>query len=182
MKMHTLHHAFVLVASLLLVSCSMASYECIDPLGCAEIPTGSPVVIGVILTTNGHLSPLGTACLESIEKVIKMKQTILGHPLLLDSYATDGTPGSARSEATALATDAALLAVIGPSLSEEGLEATPILTQAGIVSLSPVPDPAVARRLAEKVITAITQVAIQKAGKTLIIPRQALREALYSSP
>jgi ABC-type branched-subunit amino acid transport system substrate-binding protein len=177
-----MRHAVLLVTSLLLISCSMVSYKCIDPLGCAEIPTGSPVVIGVILATNGHLSPLGTACLDSIEEVIKDRQTILGHPLLLDSYATDGTPESARRAATDLATDPTLLAVIGPSLSEESLVVTPILTQAGIVSLSPVLDPAMARRMVEQVITSIAQVAIQKADKTLIIPRQALREALYPSP
>jgi len=182
MTIRSIHYAVVLVISLLLVSCSTASYNCIDPLGCLEIPTGSPVVIGVILTTNGHLSPVGTACMESIEKVIKDKKTVLGHPILLDRYATDGSPESARTEATDMATNPDLLAVVGPSLSGEGLEATPILSEAGIVSLSPVPDPAVAKRMAEQVIAAIAQVAIQKADKTLIIPRQALREALNPSP
>lgn len=182
MTIRPTHCAVLLVTSLLLVSCSIASYKCIDPLGCLEIPTGSPVVIGVILTTNGHLSPVGIACMESIENMIKDKKNVLGHPILLDRYATDGTPESARLEATDMATDPALLAVVGPSLSGESLEATPILTEAGIVSLSPVPDPEVAKRMAEQVIAAIAQVAIQKADKTLIIPRQALREALNPSP
>jgi len=182
MTVRPIHYAVLLVTGLLLVSCSITSYKCIDPLGCLEIPTGSPVVIGVILAANGPLSPLGTACLESIETVVKDRKTLLGHPILLDTYATDGTPESARTAATDLATDPALLAVIGPSLSGEGLEAAPILSEAGIVSLSPVPDPAEAKRMAEQVIAAIAQVAIQRADKTLIIPRQALREALEPSP
>jgi hypothetical protein len=36
--------------------------------------------------------------------------------------------------------------------------------------------------MAKQVIAAIVQVAIQKADKTLIIPRLALREALNPSP
>ena len=172
----------LLVPSLLLAACSLLPYRCIDPLGCVEIPAGSPVVVGVLLASNGEPGPVGTACLESIEKVIADQEFLLGHPILLERFATDGTPESARTEATEMATDPALLAVVGPSLSEEGVEATPILSGAGIVSLSPVPDPATAKRMAKQVIAAIVQVAIQKAGKTLIIPRLALRKALDPSP
>jgi branched-chain amino acid transport system substrate-binding protein len=172
----------LLTPSLLLASCGLLPYRCIDPLGCLEIPPGSPVVLGVLLASNGEPGPVGIACLESIEKVIAGQETILGHPILLERYATDGTPESARTEATDMATDPALLAVVGPSLRGEGVEATPILSGAGIVSLSPVPDPTAAKRMAKQVIAAIVQVAIQKADKTLIIPRLALREALNPSP
>jgi ABC-type branched-subunit amino acid transport system substrate-binding protein len=174
--------AVLLAVSLMLVSCDFNSAECIDPLGCWEIPPNSPIEIGAILTTNGHLSLIGTPCLESISTVIKGKKSILNHPIELETYATDGTPESARVAATDFATNPVLLAVIGPSLPEEGAVATLILTEAGIVSISPVPDPKRAKEIAERVIGAIEDIAIQKADKTLIIPRQALRDALEPSP
>jgi ABC-type branched-subunit amino acid transport system substrate-binding protein len=172
----------LLAVSLMLVSCDLFSGKCMDPVGCWEILPGAPIEIGAILTTNGHLSSNGTACLASISAVIKGKRSILDHPIELENYATDGTPESAREAATAFATNPQLLAVIGPSLAGEGSVATLILFEAGIASISPVSDPKRAKEITEQVIAAIEKVAIQKADKTLIIPRQALRAALEPSP
>jgi ABC-type branched-subunit amino acid transport system substrate-binding protein len=174
--------AVLLAVSLMLVSCDLSSGKCIDPLGCWEIPPNSPIEIGTILTTNGHLSSNGTACLASISVVVKGRRSIFNHPIELENYATDGTPESAREAATAFATNPQLLAVIGPSLTGEGSLATSILSEAGVMSISPVPDPQRAKKIAEQIISAIEEVAIQKADQTLIIPRQALRDALEPSP
>ena len=171
-----------LTISMLLASCSMAAYKCHDPLGCMEIPPGSPVVVGAILATNGTLSPIGTASLQSIKEVITTKGEILGHSIELVHYGTDCTIISAQIAATNLATDPDLLAVVGPTCAEEALVALPILTDAGIVSLSPAPDSLAADKMMSLIIAAIEQVAIQEQDHTLYIPRQTLRDALIISP
>lgn len=127
------------------------------------------------------MRPVGTACLDSIAYIIKIKKTILGHALELDQYSTDGTPESALTSATEMATDPALLAVIGPSLSEETRLATPILSEAGVVSLSPVPDPVTAIKMTNQILAAIMQVSITRPDNTLIIPREGLSQALNLS-
>ena len=178
---HTRILVLLMVASLLLASCSLAPYQCTDPLGCLEIPPGSPVRIGAILATEGAMRPVGRACMEIIASIIKNKKMVLGHPLELEQYSTDGTPEDALASATEMVSDPALLAVIGPSLSAEGLSATPILSEAGIVSLSPVPDPMTAIKMTDQIMVAIVQVSIQRPDHTLIIPRQALWTALNQS-
>ena len=52
-----MHPAVLLFTSLLLASCSLVPYRCIDPLGCAEIPPGGPIVIGVI-NIQGRVVPV----------------------------------------------------------------------------------------------------------------------------
>jgi len=173
--------AILLVPSLVLISCSIAPYKCTDPLGCLEIPAGSPVRIGAILATDGPMHQVGTACMDGIVYVIKNKKTVLGHVIELEQYSTDGTPESAVTSATEMATDPTLLAVIGPSLNGEELVTSPILSEAGIVSLSPVPDPLTAINMTNQIIAAIVQVSIIRPDNTLIVPRQALWTALIPS-
>jgi ABC-type branched-subunit amino acid transport system substrate-binding protein len=170
--------AFLLTISLLLDSCSATLYECTDPLGCLEIPPGSPLVIGAILATSGQNGPVGTESLQAVEKVVADKDILFGHTLKLYHYGTDCTAESARTAATEFATYQELSAVIGPSCIEEQDIVGPILLEAGIALLSPVPDPATAFAMANQILAAIEQVAVRMPDETLYIPRQALFDAL----
>jgi len=172
----------LLTISLLLVSCGGVSYQCTDPLGCLEISPGSPVIIGTILASNGEQGPAGTEALQSVEKAIADKDELLGHPIQLDRYATDCTADSARVAATEFATYPDLSAVIGPSCTDETVVASPILLNAGIPLLSPVPNSLAASELANQVFAAIEQVAVQMPDQTLYIPRQAFFNALHLNP
>jgi branched-chain amino acid transport system substrate-binding protein len=173
--------AALVILSLLLVSCGTAAYECTDPLGCLEIPPGSPVVIGAILATNGDQRPLGIASLQSVKQAIEDKADLLGHYIQLINYATDCTAGSAQTGATEFATYADLSAVIGPTCSAEAVSASPVLLDAGIPILGPVTSYASAKILTNQVLAAIQQVAVLMPDKTLYIPRQALLSALNLS-
>jgi ABC-type branched-subunit amino acid transport system substrate-binding protein len=180
MKRSSTNTAVFLTISLLLASCSEASYKCTDPLGCLEISPGSPVIIGTILATNGQKGSIGTASLQSIQKATANRK-LLGHPIALDSYVTDCSAESARTAATNLAIDPGVLAIIGPTCADETLVALPILSDAGIFPLSPVPDAAAAGQLTNQIITTVERVAIQRGG-VLYIPRQVLYDALNISP
>ena len=175
-------HAALLTISLLLVSCAAAPYKCTDPLGCLEISPGSPVVIGTILATLGEQRPAGIESLQGVEKAVADKVELLGHPIQLLRYGTDCTADSARVAATEFATSPDLSAVIGPTGTDETFVAVPILLNAGIPLLSPVPNSAAAYELTNQIFTAIEQVAVQTPDKILYIPRQALLEELHLYP
>ena len=175
--------AFALLTfSLLLVSCGANPYQCTDPLGCLEISPDVPVVIGTILATTGQNGLAGTESLQSVERAVANKVELLGHPIQLIQYGTDCTADSARGAATEFARYPDLSAVIGPTCADEDVVATQILLEAGIPLLGPVPNSAAAYALADQVIAAIEQVAIQMPDKTLFIPRLALLDALRPSP
>ena len=171
-----------LTISLLLASCGAAPYECTDPLGCLEISSGSPLVIGTLLATYGEQNPVGIKSLASVEKAVADQDELLGHPIQLIRIGTDCTSDSARSAATEFATNPDLSAVIGPTCAGEADVAGPILLDAGIPLLGPVPDPVVAFELTNQVFAALQQVAVQAQDKILYIPRQALLDALHLSP
>lgn len=110
------------------------------------------------------------------------KVELLSHPIQLIQYGTDCSPDSARVAVTEFATYPDPSAVIGPTCTEETVVAVPILLNAGISSFSPVPNSVAAYELANQVIAAIEQVAVQMPDKTLYIPRQSLLDALHPSP
>jgi ABC-type branched-subunit amino acid transport system substrate-binding protein len=170
--------AALVLISLMIVSCGAASYKCVDPLGCLEITPGSSIVIGAILATSGEQRSVGSASLQSVEKAVADKGTLLGHPIHLINYGTDCTAGSAIAGATEFATYTDLTAAIGPTCSDEAIAATPILADAGIPLLGPAINSSTAYALTTRVLTAIQQVAVRMPDKTLYIPRQALFSAL----
>lgn len=172
----------MLAFSLLMVSCAAPPYECTDPLGCLEIPPGSPVAIGTILATNGEMGPVGTESLQRVQKVLTEKDILLDHPIRLYRYGTDCTTDSARDAATEFATYPDLAAVIGPTCTDEAMIVIPIFLDAGIPLVGPVPDAESAFEMTERVLAAIGQVAIRMPDETLIIPRQALIDELHLSP
>ncbi len=165
----------------LAAACSRTETQCTDPLGCLEIPPKGKIVIGTILATTGDQGLIGTASLAAIQGWAG-NHTLLGHPVRVDRQGTDCTVASARVAATELAIDPGMTAVIGPTCEEEKQVAQPILLDAGIPLLSPVPNAAIATQLTQQVLEAIQQVAVQEPDGTLSIPRQALIEALSVSP
>ncbi len=161
---------------LALTACAAPAYTCTDPLGCLEIPSGSPVVIGIIYTSAGSAAPLGLDSLAQVENAIEEKDELLGHKIDLIREGTDCTPEGAREAATRLAGTSNLLAVIGPTCTSDATITDPILHDAGIAILTPYPPEAgIATNM---LFTALEQTAVRSRGKTLYIPRTALREVI----
>ncbi len=168
----------LLILHLLLGSCATPEYACNDPLGCLEIPSGSPIVIGAIFATSGEQNRTGAESLRSVENIIAEHGEIFGHSLHLIKYGTDCTPDSARAGATEFATNPNLSAVIGPTCTDEAGVARTILLEAGIPILGPVPDPLTATEITNRIIAAIKDVIVQGPGEILYIPRQSLIDEL----
>ena len=171
-----------LILSLLLVACSADHYKCNDPLGCLEISSGCPIVIGSLLETFGEQNPVGIKTLEGVRKAVADQDELLGHPIELISYGMECTAESTWSAATEFSTNPKLLAVIGPTCADEAKTADTILSDAGIPMLGPVTDPEAAYELTNRVFAAIVQVAVQAPDKILYVPRQTLLDALSRVP
>jgi ABC-type branched-subunit amino acid transport system substrate-binding protein len=164
------------LTAILLTTCATPAHTCTDLLGCLEIPSGSPVVIGIVYASAGSAAPLGLDSLEQVQLAIDEKDLLLNHKINLIREVTDCTPESAREAATRLARTSYLLAVIGPTCLSESYITDPILLDAGIAPLTPYcPD---AYAAANFLFTTIEQTAVRGRDGMLNIPRTALREAL----
>jgi ABC-type branched-subunit amino acid transport system substrate-binding protein len=176
--------AIAALATLLLAACGAPTYTCTDPLGCLEIPPGSPVLIGVLYTDSGYAATVGLGALEGVERAVTEKGDLLGHSIELRLQATDCTPDSAREAATELARTPGLAAVIGPTCITDAFVANPILLDAGLTVVGPIfiADATLADRpdayfAANFLFSAIERTVFRSSG-TIYIPRLALREAL----
>jgi len=143
-------------------------------MGCLEISPGRSIVIGVILANTGKYALTWTDILENMEQAIADKGDISGHPIELVQQTSDCTPESAQIAALELANHSDLVAVIGPTCPAETEIAAPILIDAGIAMLSPVPDPKSAYALTVQALSEIEQIAIPQPDQTIYIPRQVL--------
>jgi ABC-type branched-subunit amino acid transport system substrate-binding protein len=170
--------AGLLFVSLMLVSCTAASYECSDPLGCLKISANGQLLIGAMLATSGEQRPLGTSSLVSVNQAITDKDNLFTHSIQLITFGTDCTGGSAQLAATEFSTYKNITAVIGPTCSDELAAAGSILLNAGIPLLGPVLDSSAAFTLTNQLLAAIQKVTVRMPDNTLYIPRQALFSAL----
>jgi len=128
---------FILTAFLAACQAVYRPYKCIDPLGCLEIPPGSPLDIGMLLATSGDYASIGIDARRGVELAAADQVAIKGHVIQLIQQGTDCSSQAARSAATELALTAQLAAVIGPSCTEEAQVAAQILSDAGLVMISP---------------------------------------------
>jgi branched-chain amino acid transport system substrate-binding protein len=128
---------FILTAFLVACQAAYRPYKCTDPLGCLEIPPGSPLDIGMLLAISGDYASIGIDSRRGVELAAADQGAIKGHILQLFLEGTDCSSQAARSAATELALTAQLVAVIGPTCTEEAQVAAQILSDAGLVMISP---------------------------------------------
>jgi branched-chain amino acid transport system substrate-binding protein len=133
-----LFSVFILV-SIIVASCTQppVEFKCTDALGCVEIPPGEPVHIAYALVISGPDETIGIDSRNGIEIAIADKGQILGHDILLSGEDELCTPEGGRIASTKLALNQTTIAVIGTSCAEAGGTAIPILSQAGLLVVSP---------------------------------------------
>ncbi|MGH2541793.1 MAG: branched-chain amino acid ABC transporter substrate-binding protein, partial [Ardenticatenaceae bacterium] len=113
------------------------AFECTDEIGCLEVPEGDPVTLGYILVISGPNETLGVDSRNGIEVAIEERGEIKGHPIEL--VGEDGlcSPEGGQTAATRITASPDIAAVIGTSCSSEARVAIPLITDAGLVMLSP---------------------------------------------
>jgi branched-chain amino acid transport system substrate-binding protein len=114
------------------------AFECTDSIGCVDIAAGEPVHIAYALTVSGGTASLGEDSRGAIEIAINDRGgELLGHPIELTGEDTLCNAEGGQAAGTKISADATIVGVIGTNCSSEARAAMPLLSQAGMVMISP---------------------------------------------
>lgn len=125
-----------LIMSLTLAACGGGA-TCNDPLGCVTVPSGQPLTIVAMLTLSGSNAPLGIDALRGVELAIADRGQVANHDvkLMQEDELCSAEGGKAAAERVIENTD--LVGVIGATCSSASGSAAKLLTDAGLVMISP---------------------------------------------
>jgi branched-chain amino acid transport system substrate-binding protein len=136
--------AFVFLTILLVLATALAAcapggpaFECEDELGCVDIPPDDPVRIGYALVLSGANASLGEDSRRGVEIAIDDKGEVLGHSIELVGEDSLCSAEGGQTATTKLVSDPSLIGIIGTNCSSAGEPASKIVSDAGMVLLSP---------------------------------------------
>ena len=114
------------------------TYTCDDPLGCVEIPAGDPIRIAYMLVVSGPNESLGVDSKRGIEIAIDdLNGMLLGREIELVGEDSQCSPEGGQAAAQKIAADKTIVGVIGTNCSSAAKNAAPIISEAGMVMISP---------------------------------------------
>ncbi|OQY19935.1 MAG: hypothetical protein B6I34_09045, partial [Anaerolineaceae bacterium 4572_32.1] len=116
---------------------SAGPYRCEDALGCIEIPPGEPIHIAYLLDKSGTAAAIGRDSLRGLEIAIEYKGEILGHPIQVTGEDSACSAGGGEAAANMIIEDPSVAAIVGTSCSTAAGSAAPIISEAGLVMVSP---------------------------------------------
>ncbi len=137
MKKNTALLLMILTFPLLATACSGKPYTCTDALGCVTIEPKADIQIAALLTLSGPDSPYGIDALRGAQIAVDEKGSLFGHKLHLIEQDDLCTEEGGIAGAKALAANPQLVGVIGATCSSGSVPAAEILTNAGMVLISP---------------------------------------------
>lgn len=112
--------------------------ECGDPLGCVELGADDPIVIGSMLVQSGANALLGEDSQGGIElAVFERGSMLLGREIELVHEDSLCNAEGGQAAAQRLAADETVLGVVGTNCSGAAAAALPIISEAGLVMISP---------------------------------------------
>ena len=112
--------------------------ECTDPIGCVEIGPDENIRLAYMLTISGGTAFLGEDSRGGIEIAIDDRGgSLLGHRLELVGEDSGCSAEGGQTAAQALATDTKIVGIIGSSCSSEAVAGLPIISNAGLLMISP---------------------------------------------
>lgn len=130
--------AFLVVTGLILSACGAAStYTCTDPLGCVAVGSGESLKIATLLTMSGPDQVYGIDAVRGVEIAISDAGRVLGRDVELVKVDDLCTEQGGRDGAAQLAQDPQIIGVIGSTCSSASTPAAKILSDAGMVMISP---------------------------------------------
>ena len=111
---------------------------CNDAIGCVTIGPNDPIRIGYALVVSGPNESLGVDSRRGIEIAIDdHKDELMGHKIDLVGEDSQCSAEGGQTAATKLASDSTLLGVVGTNCSSAGEPAAAIISDAGMVLISP---------------------------------------------
>lgn len=142
MKKRLLFFVFVVFA-MVLVSCNGATTAggepevcAADEFGCAKIPAGQTVKIGMGAPMTGDNASFGVDISQGAAIAVKDAGTFEGFAFELVAQDTQGTPEGGAAVANKLATDPTVVAIAGHIFSGSTEAAIPVYDKAGIPMMS----------------------------------------------
>src|SRR5919106_3431838 len=109
-----------------------------DEFGCVRIQRGDPITLGTLLVISGENADLG---LDSQRGAILAAEArgneVAGHPIEWEHQDDHCSPEGGSDSSQNLALDPQVVAVVGTSCSSAGQTAAPVLSEGGIVLISP---------------------------------------------
>jgi branched-chain amino acid transport system substrate-binding protein len=115
-----------------------AAFECTDAIGCVDVAPGDPIHFAWALTVSGATAPLGEDSRGAIEIAVDDRGgELLGHPISLTGEDTLCSAEGGQAAGTKLAADPTIVAIVGTNCSSEARASMPLISQAGMVMMSP---------------------------------------------
>ena len=138
MKKFTLLTILLMLTALIASACAAGGApECTDPIGCVEIGADEPIRLAYMLTISGGTAFLGEDSRGGIEIAIDDRGELLGHSIELVGEDSGCSAEGGQTAAQALATDTQIVGIIGSSCSSEATAGLPIISDAGLLMISP---------------------------------------------
>lgn len=123
--------------TLVLSACGGQEFVCEDAIGCVDIAPDEPIHIAYMLATSGAVEFLGADSLGGIEIAIEERGQIHGHDVKLTGEDSLCSAEGGQTAAQKVAADPTVLAVIGTNCSNAGTAASPVISEAGMLMMSP---------------------------------------------
>jgi branched-chain amino acid transport system substrate-binding protein len=112
--------------------------ECPDTeFGCVEVGPDEPIKLGTLLVISGPNSSLGLDSQYGVQIAADMYGDVKGHQIELENQDEGCAAEGGQTGAQALVSDPEIVAVIGTSCSSAGIPAAEILSEQGILMVSP---------------------------------------------
>ena len=127
-----------LLALVIGVSIPVMAQDCMDEIGCVELDSDEPITIASMLTISGATAFLGEDSEGAIELAIAARDgELLGHEIEWISEDSLCSAEGGQTAAQRVAANDSVLGVIGTNCSSAAAAALPIISEAGLVLLSP---------------------------------------------
>jgi branched-chain amino acid transport system substrate-binding protein len=114
-----------------------AALECTDEIGCVEIAPDDAIRIAYMLTISGATAFLGDDSRGAIGIAIDDRGQLLGHDIELVGEDSLCSAEGGQTAAQKVASDTSILGVIGTNCSSAASAGLPIISEAGLVMVSP---------------------------------------------
>jgi branched-chain amino acid transport system substrate-binding protein len=140
MRYFHLMMALVVFIPGLLTACQPATppFECTDAIGCVDIAPGQPIEIGALLFLSVDPASIGKRYEQVIELAFSDRgNLLLGHPLKVQSEDEGCTAEKGGATVFKILTNTKIVAIIGPICTRPAVVVSEIMSDAGLVMVSP---------------------------------------------
>ncbi|RMG90847.1 MAG: branched-chain amino acid ABC transporter substrate-binding protein [Chloroflexi bacterium] len=128
----------LLVLALVLAACGGQALECEDEIGCVEVAPDEPITVAYMLTISGPTAFLGEDSRGGIEIAIDDRGgELLGHSIELVGEDSLCSAEGGQTAAQKVAANTKVVGIIGTNCSSAATAALPIISEAGLVMISP---------------------------------------------